>query len=70
MTKEVFNELCSQVEESLENQTNSALIISIGRCRNEIMIERNFGYVEILEAYVEYVTPFLHQAVLAEEVYQ
>lgn len=70
MTKKVFGELVAQIEQSLEKHTNGELIVAIGRAQNQIAMARKWPLVDILNSYVEYVTPFLHQAVLTEEVYQ
>ena len=70
MTKKTFYALVAEVEESLEGHPNANLIISIGRCNNEIAFDKRWPPVEILTSYINYVTPFLHQAVMTEEVFQ
>lgn len=69
MTKKTFYALIAEVEESLEGHLNAQLIISIGRCNNEIAMDKKWPLVEILASYVNYVSPFLHQVTM-EEVYQ
>jgi hypothetical protein len=69
MTKKTFYALIAEVEESLEGYPNAQLIISIGRCSNEIAMDKGWPLVEILASYVNYVSPFLNQGVM-EEVFQ
>jgi len=70
MTKKTLYALVAEIEQSLEKHPNGELIVAIGRCNNEIAFDRKWPAVDILSNYVEYVTPFLHQAVLTEEVFQ